>query len=327
MLKVVKKRFSRFVARKSRFFQSLDKRNAAEMQLRGRTEKIRLDKTDSVVISCGKSGRTWVRVMLSAFYQIHRGDPPEGLIDFAELHEEDPRIPNLLFTHDTYLRHFTKDGDSKAAYSGHKVVLLVRHPADVAVSRFFQWKHRMKPRKIKLRGLPDRSEDLSIFDFVMDGRAGLPQVCHFMTTWADAMPEIKQSIVVRYEDLRSDPRAELTRLVDFLGKPGSPNSQEQIAAAVDFGAFDNMKKREAKAAETVGSGMRLRPGDASNQDSYKVRRGKVGGYRDYFEDDEIAQIDEIVAKQLPALFGYGAAEEEAESPQPEEESLRPRALP
>jgi hypothetical protein len=162
----------------------------------------------------------------------------------------------------------------------------------------------MKPRKIKLRGLPDRSEDLSIFDFVMDERAGLPQICHFMTCWANALPDIKHSKIVRYEDLRADPNGELEKLVDFLGTPGTP---EQIAAAVDFGAFDNMKKREAKAAETMGSGMRLRPGDASNQDSYKVRRGKVGGYRDYFEDDEIAQIDELVARQLPALFGYAPA--------------------
>ncbi|MFK7896811.1 MAG: sulfotransferase domain-containing protein [Myxococcota bacterium] len=301
MLKVVKKRVSRFVARKSRFFQSVDKRNAAEMQLRGRTEKDRLDQTDTVVISCGKSGRTWVRVMLSAFYQIRQGESPEGLADFAELHADDDAVPNLLFTHDTYLRHFTEVGDSKADYFGHNVVLLVRHPADVAVSRFFQWKHRMKPRKIKLRGLPDRSEDLSIFDFVMDGRAGLPQICHFMTCWADAMPEIKHSTIVRYEDLREDPQAELAKLTEFFGTPGKP---EEIEAAVDFGAFDNMKKREAKAAETAGSGMRLRPGDAANQDSYKVRRGKVGGYRDYFEDDEIKQIDEIVARQLPALYGY-----------------------
>ena len=313
MLKVVKKRISRLIARKSRFFQSVAQQNAAEMRLRGRTEKTRLDETDSVVISCGKSGRTWVRVMLSAFYQVQRGESPEGLVDFDELHERDPDVPNLLFTHDTYLRYFTEDGDSKASYAGHKVVLLVRHPADVAVSRFFQWKYRMKPRKIKLRGLPDRSEDLSIYDFVMDPRAGLPQICDFMTAWANAIPEIKQSMVVRYEDLRSDPHSEVTRLVEFLGVPGATYSPERIEAAVDFGAFDNMKKREARAAETLGGGMRLRPGDASNQDSYKVRRGKVGGYRDYFEDDEIEQIDRLIAQQLPAFFGYGEAGESASS--------------
>lgn len=275
------------------------------MQLRGHTEKARLDETDSVIVSCGKSGRTWVRVMLSAFYQIQRGDSPEGLVDFAALRKDDPSVPNLLFTHDTYLRYFTGEGDSKASYAGHKVVLFVRHPADVAVSRFFQWKFRMKPRKIKLRGLPDRSEDLSVFDFIMDERSGVPQICDFMTAWAEAMPEIKQSAVFRYEDLRANPKAELTRLVEFLGTSDATYSPERIEAAVDFGAFDNMKKREAKAGEKVRGGMRLRPGDVSNQDSYKVRRGKVGGYRDYFEDHEIAQIEELIARKLPASYGYG----------------------
>jgi hypothetical protein len=35
-----------------------------------------------------------------------------------------------------------------------------------------------------------------------------------------------------------------------------------------------------------------------------VRRAKVGGYRDYFEDDQLARIDALVQSSLSPVFGY-----------------------
>ena len=39
-------------------------------------------------------------------------------------------------------------------YAGKKVVLLVRNPADVAVSQYYQWKYRMKPNKVRSTTIP-----------------------------------------------------------------------------------------------------------------------------------------------------------------------------
>jgi hypothetical protein len=36
---------------------------------------------------------------------------------------------------------------------------------------------------------------------------------------------------------------------------------------------------------------------AAHEDSYKVRKGKVGGYRDYFSADDLAQAEQIIADQ------------------------------
>jgi alcohol sulfotransferase len=44
-----------------------------------------------------------------------------------------------------------------------------------------------------------------------------------------------------------------------------------------------------------------------NPDSFKTRRAKVGGYQDYFDDAEVAAIDDVIDKTLDARFGYGAA--------------------
>ena len=43
--------------------------------------------------------------------------------------------------------------------------------------------------------------------------------------------------------------------------------------------------------------------------SFKTRRAKVGGYRDYFTPEQLAELDELVAKGLSPTLGYGSAPE------------------
>ena len=52
-------------------------------------------------------------------------------------------------------------------------------------------------------------------------------------------------------------------------------------------SFDKLKDKERRNAF---NSYRLSPGNPGDSDSFKVRRGKVGGYRDYFEPGEIAVI-------------------------------------
>ncbi|MGB3794951.1 MAG: hypothetical protein WA957_01445, partial [Alteraurantiacibacter sp.] len=47
---------------------------------------------------------------------------------------------------------------------------------------------------------------------------------------------------------------------------------------------------------------RLRPADPENLDSFKVRRGKVGGFVDYFSDEDIAYIDDYIDRNLDPYF-------------------------
>ena len=61
------------------------------------------------------------------------------------------------------------------------------------------------------------------------------------------------------------------------------------------------------------SGIRVKPGDPANPQSFKVRRAKVGGYRDYFEEDQIELIDAMVDDQLDPVFGYGSNDSSVDS--------------
>jgi alcohol sulfotransferase len=72
-----------------------------------------------------------------------------------------------------------------------------------------------------------------------------------------------------------------------------------------------MKQLEQRAA--FGSAdRRIVPGQAGNPDSFKVRRGKVGGYRDYLSDAQVAELDGLVATRLSSVFGYGMSHGSAE---------------
>ena len=57
------------------------------------------------------------------------------------------------------------------------------------------------------------------------------------------------------------------------------------------------------------SGGRMAPGNRSNPDSYKVRRAKVGGFRDYFDDQQVEQIEAMVSADLSPFFGYTREEQ------------------
>ncbi len=281
------------------FWLTREQKRQLERRLRGRDELFKLQQADGAVVSFGKSGRTWLRVMISRFYRTHFGLTGDQLMGFDNLHRRHAAIPKLLFTHDNYLGDYTGNGDSKCDYQGKRVVLLIRDPRDTAVSQFFQWKHRMRPTKKSLNRYPEA--DLSLFDFMVSD-AGLTKVIHFLNQWAVARERLGADhlLVVRYEDLRQQPAAELARVLEFLGAPAD---EMAIQDAVEFARFENLKKLEQQGA-FWWSGSRLSPKDRKNPDSYKVRRAKVGGYRDDFDAAQLAQLDAMTREQLHPAFHY-----------------------
>ncbi|HKK22256.1 MAG TPA: sulfotransferase domain-containing protein [Pseudohaliea sp.] len=275
---------------------------AEERRLRGREQLARLREADIVIVSFGKSGRTWLRVMLSHLFRIRHGLPDNALLGFDNFHNMNRAVPKIFFTHDNYIKDVIGDPSSKAPFYDKPVVLMARDPRDVAVSQFFQWKFRLKPNKVVLNNYPSRDDDIRVFDFVTGDNDGgsLRAVIDYLNTWAAERERVQRFHLLRYEDLRADPQGELARLVAFMGVAATPEEQ---AAAIEHASFENMKKMES--ADTFRFAGRMRARDKDNPDSYKVRRAKVGGYRDYFSDAEVEAIDRQLAEGLDPLFGYG----------------------
>jgi alcohol sulfotransferase len=180
-------------------------------------------------------------------------------------------------------------------------VLLARDPRDVAVSQFFQWKFRIKPTKVAINNYPAQGSDISLFDFVMGDNGGSMQaVTDYLNLWAQEVEKMQHFHLLRYEDLRARPREELRALLDFMHVDAT---DAQVNAAVDYSSYENMKKMEGAQQFRLAGG-RMMPRDKDNPDSFKVRRAKVGGYRDYFTDEEVAAIDRRLAETLDPLFNY-----------------------
>lgn len=282
------------------FWLPAARRKAIERWLRGREEFKKLQRSDWVLMSWGKSGRTWLRVMLSRAYQLKGNLDASELLDFDNLKKLDPQLPAVFFTHNNYLRDYTGNAQSKRHFKGKRIVLLVRDPRDVAVSQFFQWQFRMRPNKKFINDYPPHGAAIDAWDFVLDKEAGVPRIVEYFNGWAQAIPELQDVLVVRYEDMRKDPGAVLASILEFTG---TAVTAEQVREAVEFAAYDNMKKMEQDKF-FKGSGARVKPGDKDNPQSFKVRKAKVGGFRDYFTDEQCAQLEQMVA-QLDPMFGYG----------------------
>lgn len=300
----ITKKLRRELVVRSLFFLPDDRRRHLERWLRGREEHRALHHTDVAIVSCGKSGRTWLRTLLSRFFQVRYDLGATTLISIDNFHYRHQDIPRVLFTHDTYMQYYTGNFASKLEYRSVKTLLLVRHPADVALSQYFQWKHRILPRKKWLNEYPAHNSAISIFDFVMDRHAGLDYVIGFLNRWRAEWSARPELTVVRYEDMLADPRGQLAKILRFLGFEATA---AEIEECVSFASFENMRKLEEQGVLWLG-GRALRNKEGVPTDGFKVRRGRAGGWSDYFTPQQVMTITRLVDQHLKPGFGYRQGE-------------------
>jgi len=241
--------------------------------------------TENVVVSYPKSGRTWLRAVLTFYFEGRYGLESPPLLEFANLHYLDRRIPKIFFTHDDdpNARPESLSRD-KSRYRGKSVLFLVRDPRDVCVSMYFH-RHR-------------RTHDLDqpIFDFATGAEGGLRTVIAFLNIWAEALPAIPHSHLLSYEAMHSQPEQTLSEALRFLGEEPDPGS---VTKAIERARFDKLQAMERLGAFESG---RLTARNLEDRDSFKVRRGKVGGYLDYFDEAQREKLDGLVDASLSSFY-------------------------
>ena len=119
-----------------------------------------------------------------------------------------------------------------------------------------------------------------------------------MNDWLREFSKRNNFILVRYEALRASPAENFRDLLAVLGE-ASPDANI-FQEALEFSRFENMQKLEAAGAFDSNI---LHPGDVRDPESFKVRRGKVGGYSEYLSgEDQRFAADAI--RELDRRFGY-----------------------
>lgn len=257
---------------------------------------------DLLVVSHTKSGRTWLRVMLSHLWHLEHGIPAEELVRGDNLKRLVPTIPAVHFARDT---RFPPETGELLVGPGQRLLVLVRDPRDVAVSFWLHVRHRASAAELARKRIPLAARELDLFAFAIDPRLGVPRVIGFYNRWWRDLAGHPRSTRVRYEDLRADTAGELGRIARFLGERHPP---ERIEAAVAFASFESLKEKERQGFFTSG---RLGPpegaaGSGTGDDPalYKVREGSVGGWRRHFAPEQAAILDALVRDTLEPGWGY-----------------------
>ena len=243
---------------------------------------------DVFFVSFPKSGRTWVRYMISKYLEacFQNEIAPENLFAFSKLKTE---IPTMSFTHDgssnkpLNLNYNDLKSDKSFYFDSRRVVLLVRDPRDVVVSYF----HHATARKKLFKG--------SISDFIRSENWGIRKNITFLNNWSSYLKN-SNLLLIRYEDFKIDPENNLKKIIDFLNIIYNPEFANE---AIEVSHFDKMKHSISKGQ--INSDI-LVP-TSGDPNSAKVRKGEVAGYLKELNETDIKFVNDVI-NELSAVYGY-----------------------
>ena len=259
-------------------------RSAAGRSIAERVDPLNLQSgvTEATVfiISYPKSGRTWLRLMIGRALHELIGLEELTMLEENRVVAAKGMLPTL-FTHNgssnTEGRHWQDLETDKSRYRGKKILYLTRDPRDVVVSCFFQTTRR----KSLFRG--------TMSEFIRSDNYGIRKIVTFNRIWHAARNVPAAFLPVRYEDLHIAPREVLRCALEFMGI--SRTDDGPLNRAIEFASFDNMRRMEQ---EEQFQSRKLRPGRPDDEESFKVRKGKVGGFVDYLDSDDRDFVDRVI---------------------------------
>jgi hypothetical protein len=243
---------------------------------------------DSYLVSYPKCGRTWLRVMLQQYLrstgQSLRSFRDKSLLNVTPYHvirfEHDqgswipapPRMEQLSF--------------DVLKYGKKKVIFLARDPRDVLVSSWYHLKYRENIYKGELS------------EFVRDELVGIHKVVAFMNMWVDNQYAMGEFLLLTYEQLHRDPHDTLRQMLTMMGVDVQSELVEQAVAA---STFDKMKQMEQSGSLREPW---MKPGAKNSGNSFKIRKGKVGGFRQELSEEDIAFVNRVIQDKLSSRLPY-----------------------
>ncbi len=247
-------------------------------------------RADVLLISYPKCGRTWLTMLLSRALASHASIDGVDFLANDLLGGKVDGLPHIRISHDDNPHWKTPRGldRSKRRYRAKKIILLVRDPRDVVVSMYFERTRR------------ERAYAGTLHQFLHEPKGSLDTIIGYYNVWARERAQPRGFCLVRYEDLRADTALQVKRVLRFAGLEQVVDAH--VEEAVRFASFESMRAMES--GDTLKSG-RLRPRDPGDAESFKTRKGKVGGFVDYLTPEEIAWMERRIRETLDPFYGYG----------------------
>ena len=260
--------------------------------------------SDFYFVSFPKCGRTWIRVLLAKYFSLHYKTPNDDT--FNTLFRQNRNVPKIFFTHRGLhggIIHKSRKGyvsvdqikkKNIPDLKGKKVIFLARDPRDTVISHYFSVTKRASNAK-----LAAVTANLEIPEFIRHPDFGIEHIIDYMNAWYGGRDTFSSFHLIRYEDCKRDTFATIAQLLQFFGL--NDIKKDLLQEAIDFSSFDNMRKMEQEGSR----GTRLKAADASDKESYKTRKGKVGGFEDYLSQEDVVFVNQALQKLHPD-FGYSS---------------------
>lgn len=257
--------------------------------------------TELYFVGYPKTGNTWVRYMLGRYVQSLCGLPKLPLFEAVDTLGRCKRYcvgPAMQFTHRPLIWHEQSAADLGCEnvinpYRKKRVVLLVRHPLDTLVSLWMQRRHRS-----------GENYSGSLPELLDDPVWGLEKYFRFYSLWFQHRNRVRDFFLLRYEDMRANPHSVFAGLVDFLALPRREDELRRAIADADFESMRKVELSDDTPKYCLSGQSIFASGDHNNADALHVRRGKVGGYRDYIDGDAAERLVGLIDGRLSKFFGY-----------------------
>ncbi len=164
---------------------------------------------------------------------------------------------------------------------GNKIIFLTRHPADRMVARAC-----MRKNSEHAAEFIESLEQGKAFDSILHGQnnASLRYNLEWMAGWLQARGNHANLYTIRYEDMMAAPRKHFNGIYTFLTGREMDDKTWKII-------------QQDKMPETKAGGI-LQPGATEGRVYPRGYSGKVGVWKDYLNDREIAEYNEIVTSFL-----------------------------